>query len=248
MNHTNTSELHEKQIIEVDEMKPWLHGPVPVGYWTIERNRRMALTWLFQVQLQWNDEDIKQKTKKKIFSENKLLGLLKTQFQSSPYKAIEFYTNGRIKPWEMRITPMSYFDSEENQIHAIKWLFEEKLQWNENDFKTKVKRDIFDNNGIASLLSRYDNYFEVIDLAYPKRFFPWEILTAVPNGFWHIKENRIKALQWLFYTELKWSEEEVIKRMNREVFRKSEIDGLFQYYNGNLNEVIQELYGDTYNS
>lgn len=246
MNLTKESELHEKQIVEIDEMKPWLHGPVPAGYWTIERNRRMALTWLFEIQLQWKDEDIKLKTKKKIFSENKLLGLLKTQFQSSPYKAVEFYTNKRIKPWEMKITPMSFFDSEENQIEAIKWLFEEKLKWNEDDFKTKLKRNIFEKHGLGAILSHYDNYFEVIELAYPKRFLPWEIFIAVPNGYWETKENRIEALQWLFDKKLKWNEEEIIEHINTEVFRKSEIDGLFQYYDCSPYKVIRELYGDKY--
>lgn len=237
----------QTELLKMGVTKPWLVGKTPNGFWNYEDNQKMALKWLFEEKLQWTEEDIKKKTTKKVFTDNKLMGMLKNAFGSSPYRAVEFYSDGKIKPWEMKVTPMSYFDALENQIAAVKWLFDEKLKWTDEDFKNKMSKQVFIDNGLASLFSRYNNYYQILELVYPKRFNAWEVMDYVPHGFWDKKENRLSALQWLFEDNLKWTEKDIITKINIHVFREYGLDGLFQLkYESRTYEVVEELYPGKY--
>ena len=53
-----------------------------------------------------------------LFIENDLFGLLKNYFDGSPYKVLDYYFEGKIKPWHLKQGPKNYFKSKENRINC----------------------------------------------------------------------------------------------------------------------------------
>jgi len=248
MNQTNQLNHSDKSINEkTNEIQPiWLKRRVPRGYWENDENVRCSLIWLFEVKLQWSHEDIKQNLQKTHFTENKLGGMLMSAFKSSPHRAVSFYSNGEIKPWELKMTPLNYFDEPKHQIEAIKWLFEKKLNVKKPiEFKGKLSSELFSEHGLGSLLHRCNNYFDLVKLAYPDTFNEWEVMELVPAGFWEDKTNRLRALRWLFYQKLEWNNEQIMSLTNAETFRENKLSGLFQLaYKGSPYEAVKELLND----
>lgn len=231
----------------INEILPlWIKKRVPRGYWENDENVRRSLIWLFEVKLQWSHEDIKQNLQKTHFTENNLGGMLMSAFKSSPHRAVSFYSNGEIKPWELQVTPSKYFNDPKRQIEAVKWLFEKKLNMKEpSDLNGKLNVELFYKNGLGSLLKNRDTYFELVELAYPDTFNEWEVMKIVPAGFWDSKANRLRALRWLFYQKLKWNNEQITTLTNAETFRENRLSGLFQVaYEGSPYAAVKELLND----
>lgn len=236
--------------IEIDKDKPWLTGRTPNGYWKVERHRLMAIKWLFEERLQWTDEDIKKHFVTKTIHQNKLTGLLKyfTRVEniSSSYHFVDLYTNGRVKPWELIRAPQGMYHDPTFQKDAIHWLFEEKLKWSDNDFKQKLSKEIFVENGFSNFLYYYDSYFHIMEFAYPGRFKPWEVMGYVHDGYWSDKENRRDAIYWLL-KQLDMPLDEFISSPLsslawREKFQSYNLGGLYDEYRNSCSNLKKDLF------
>lgn len=106
-----------------------------MSYILLERkeNRDYALKYLFEEVINIEDNDFVERYDANLFIENDLFGLLKNYFEGSPYKVLDYYFEGKIKPWHLKQGPKNYFKSKENRINAVKWLIEEELKWSEED-------------------------------------------------------------------------------------------------------------------
>lgn len=195
------------------ESKPWFDR-VPQGYWKVKKNQKKAITWLFRDALSWDDEDIKQKFDVKIIREHKLSGLYQT-LGNKPYTFVDIYTNGRIKQWELKSTPRSLFNDPQMRIDATRWLFDEKLGWDDKDFARRSCREAFVDNGLMFLTRKYGTY-ELINAAYPGRFHPWEIKASIPKTYWENEQHCIQAVHWLFDEKLGWTDKDFRTQKCRE--------------------------------
>ena len=45
----------------------------------------------------------------------------------------------------------------EQQVEILKYLFEDKLKWNENDINENLSLKVFEENGLSQFLSKYCN-------------------------------------------------------------------------------------------
>ena len=87
--------------------QPWqfMNDKVPQSYWMQESNRINALKYIFEVDLQWSIEDIKEKLNCEIIRQQRLYTL------HSYYPNIHHICNalypGKIKPWELRHSEVS---------------------------------------------------------------------------------------------------------------------------------------------
>lgn len=147
--------------------KPWEFQCVPKNYWNKDTGRE-ATKWLFEEKLKWAEKDIKEKALVETFECNGILGMLQRVFDNCPYKAIENAYPGTYKPWELQYAPKNYWN-EDTGREAIKWLFEEKLKWTEEEIREKASKRIFKENGLGGMIHTLfnGNIYNAIKSVYP---------------------------------------------------------------------------------
>ncbi|MCK4319658.1 hypothetical protein KAW38_03750 [Candidatus Micrarchaeota archaeon] len=206
------------------EIKEWEMSSTPNFFYGKRKNRIKAIKWLIE-KLNKNPRDITRDD----FRDNRLRGLL-THYNNSPYLAIkESYQ--KIKEWEMKTTPRSFFDKKENRVKAVKWLIE-KLGKNPRDI---TMLDFFDNRLRGLLAHHRDSPYLAIREAYPE-IKEWEMKTT-PMFFYKKKENRIKAIKWLI-KKLKKDPKDIIQKD----FLDNRLSGLLKYYKGSPYLSIREVH------
>ncbi len=223
----------------------------PMGTWiyfdVVDYNAAAIVTKaMIEDVLKWSEEDVVKKLGTKTFKDNGLKGMLTNVFDGSSYAAINNAYPGKYKPWQFEHVPKSYW-TKETAVEATIWLIEEKLKWSEEELLKKLSTKTFYDNGLRGMLNAVfvNSPYAAIDNAYPGKYKPWQF-AYVPNSYW-TKENAIKATKWLIEEKLKWSEEELFKRLSIKVFRKYDLSGMIQHvYNYSSYSAINSAYPDKY--
>ena len=217
----------------------------PKGVWNCNEkydNAKEVTKTLIEKVLKWSDDDIKNKLSKNTFRKNSLGGMLAGLFNESPYRAIENAYPGKFKPWELPSVPKKNWNVETAREATI-WLIEEKLKWSENDIKEKLSANIFIKNSLTGMLNALFNgsAYLAINNAYPGKFKPWEV-TRVSKKFWNV-ETAKEATIWLIEQKLKWSDEDVRKKLSVNIFRINSLMGMLTIlFNGSPYGAIENAY------
>ncbi|MBU3157885.1 DUF4046 domain-containing protein [Clostridium estertheticum] len=134
--------------------QPWQFklDKVPKSYWANEENRVDALKYLFEIEMKWNIEDVKEKLCWSLLEKNGL-GTLHNYYPSL-FKIIKAVYQFEIQPWEIinGEVPNGTWESEINRIRAVKWLILKVNIPNE-----QIDRKIFAKYGLSMLLGKYYN-------------------------------------------------------------------------------------------
>ena len=175
--------------------------------------------------LEWSEEDVVRKLSQKTFTDNKLGGMLVKVFDGSPYAAIDNAYPGKYKPWQFDNVPKSYW-TKETAAEATRWLIEEKLKWSEEELLKKLSTKTFKDNGLRRMLTQVfvNSPYAAIDNAYPGKYKPWQF-AYVPKSYW-TKETAVEATIWLIEEKLKWSEEDVVKKLSQKTFYDNGLRGM----------------------
>lgn len=221
--------LYELTVIEIYELvRSGKLIKFPMYFWECDESNEYApkLTrYLIENILNWSDEDIKKKIRKTTFRENSLGGLICIKYNDSPFAAIAAaYPEKNFHAWDFVNTPNDYWQGEkgrENDIAAMKWLIEEKLKWSEKEIIENLNQDVFKDNNLLGMLKKAFNFrlFEAIDSTYPGKFRKWEIGDHVRNDYW-TKEEGILAVKWLIEDKLKWTDDDIKKKIIHDRFIK----------------------------
>ena len=205
------------------KFKPWELPSVPKKIWNVETARE-ATIWLIEEKLKWSDDDIKEKLSANTFIKNSLTSII-SLFNGSPYLAIENAYPGKFKPWEVARVSKKFWNMETAREATI-WLIEEKLKWSDEDIKQNLSLKIFKENSLVGMLNVLFNGspYLAIENAYSGKFKPWEF-TQVPNHFWNLK-TASEATTWLIEEKLKWSDEDVRKKISVSIFKKNLLGGM----------------------
>ncbi|MGK0468949.1 DUF4046 domain-containing protein [Clostridium sp.] len=135
-----------------EQYQPWqfMHDKVPQCYWTQEKNRISALKYIFEVEMQWNIEDVKEKLSWSILEQNGLVTL--HSYYPSLFKIFKAVYKIDIGPWEIinSEVPNGTWESESNRISAVKWLIIRMKVQNE-----QIDRKAFAKYGLSLLLGKY---------------------------------------------------------------------------------------------
>jgi len=109
-------------------------------------------------------------------------------------------------------------EAPENAITVTRYMFENILSWNDDDFIKKHSGKIYIDNKLYGMLTIvYENTpFKALDAAYPGRFKEWE-LASTPMGFWN-NDTMIQATKWLIEEKLKWNRDDIKKNLKAQVF------------------------------
>ena len=137
-----------------NEILPWEIIGTPKGFWKSDENKRKALKWLFENEMNGDMNEIKKSLSQKTFKQYRLTGLLKS-FNYSPYNALNFFYPDQVKPWELNCAPMNFWDSDEHRKDALKWLFHEELKWTCKDIDEKLSRRTFHDNQLGAMFNTF---------------------------------------------------------------------------------------------
>lgn len=185
-------------------IKEWELRNTPLSYWTIDRC--VEATKHILEKENWTDEDIKNKPIVELFNKYGITTVYVNIFEGNVYNLINTVFPNRFKPWELPYAPKNYWNIETG-VEAIKWMLEEKLNWNDEDIKKNFKRDTFREFKLEAMLNKVFDYspFKAINMTYPGRFTEKDF-NQVPRDYWTM-ERAIKAiknvLDELSYEEIK---------------------------------------------
>lgn len=196
--------------------------------------------------LKWSEEDVVRKLNRKTFYDNGLGGMLTQVFVSSPYAAINNAYPEKYNPWQFGYVPNLYWTNE-TATEATKWLIEKKLNWTEEDVVRKLNRKTFQDNGFGGMLNQIFNNspYAAISNAYPDKYNPWQ-LDSVPRSYW-TNETAAEATKWLIEEKLKWSEEEVSKKLRKKTFYDNRLRGMLKIvFNNSPYAAINNAYPGKY--
>ena len=200
----------------------------PMGTWiyfdVVDYNAAAIVTKaMIEDVLKWSEEELLKKLSTKTFKDNKLGGMLAKVFDGSPYAAINNAYPDKYKPWQFANVPLSYW-TKETAAEATKWFIEEKLKW--TGVRQELKAIIFKKNGLSGMINTLFNgsLYEAMNNAYPGKYKPWQF-EHVPNSYW-TEETAIEAVRWLIEERLKWSEEDVLKKLRQKTFHDNRLSGM----------------------
>ena len=71
-----------------------------------------------------------------------------------------------------------------------------------------------------------DSPYNIINLAYPNKFKPWEFKHTT-NRYWTL-ESGIEATKWLIEKELNWSQIDIKEKLPRGIFVENGLNGMLQ--------------------
>src|SRR5579871_6570731 len=98
-----------------DDPTPWIHGRVPVGFWSRVVNRRRYMDWLAKTCGFRRPEDWHEVTKQH-FHANRGGGLLANYYRDSPVLAIrEYRPQYEWKVWLFKCVPQGFWQDPENR-------------------------------------------------------------------------------------------------------------------------------------
>ncbi|HEY8889351.1 MAG TPA: DUF4046 domain-containing protein [Clostridium sp.] len=136
------------------EYMPWQfkHDKVPQNYWTQEENRIGALKYVFEVELKWGIDDIKENLNWEILKKQGLLTLW--SYYPSIHHICDAVYPGMIKDWEFRHSEVSdyFWHDIKNRKKAVKWLVHKKLKLNQRQAPSILKKEHFSQYGLSGLL------------------------------------------------------------------------------------------------
>ncbi|MVX64830.1 hypothetical protein GKZ28_14115 [Clostridium chromiireducens] len=172
-----------------------------------------------------------------------------SKYNLSELTVIEIYE--LVRSGELKKFPMYFWECDESNEYAPKltrYLIENILNWTDNDIKKKLRKSTFRENSLGGLICiKYnDSAFVAITAAYPeKKFHAWDFVNT-PNDYWQGekgRENAIAAMKWLIEEKLKWSEKDIIKNLNQDVFKANNLIGMLnKAFNCRLFEAIDSTY------
>ena len=151
--------------------KIWEFRRVPKHIWTKELFLE-ATKWMIEEKLKWNEEDIKNRLTIDIFKKYKLDEQIYRYYNYNIHVLLDELYPNKFKPWELKKCSKTLWTDRNNIVEAIKWMIEEKLQWDEEDIIELLTKNTFKENGLYTLICKVykNNVYNAINEIYPGKF------------------------------------------------------------------------------
>lgn len=224
-----------------NKYKEWELVSVPRNFWDKE-NATKAMEWLVKEKLNANNpEDIKKITVNTL-KKYKIKSILMDKCGGSYKNTLSNIYKDSYHEWEYKKTEKSYW-TDDNIKKAIIWLIEEKNKFSKEDIKRHFGTSLLKKNGLMCILtSTNKSIYEIINIAYPNTFLPWE-LKRVSNNYW-TEENAIEAIKWLVEEKLNIrKEEDIPRKITQSVFAEHGLERILQlFFNKSTYKAINAAY------
>lgn len=211
----------------------------PEFFWDGEEGKARGLeclNYLLFSKLKWSDEDVLEKFSKKILKDYRLYGMLAQCFDNSPMRCILTLMGDKYQPWEYKVAPTNYWTRETAKSATLFML--NKLQWDDEDIKSKLSVSTFKDFGLLSMLSTIYNAspYKALNDVCP-HIKEWE-LQNVPLNFWNEK-NCKEATLWVINTKLNGKYHNMSFEEIRDVFVNN---GLGYILHSKFNNSIKKIF------
>ena len=125
-------------------------------------------------------------------------------------------------------------------------MIEDVLKWSEEDVVRKLNGKTFTDNKLGGMFASVFNRstYATINNAYPEKYKPWQFEYA-PKSYW-TKETAVEATIWLIEEKLKWSEEDVVKKLSQKIFYDNGLRGMLRVFDGSPYAAINNAYPEKY--
>lgn len=157
----------------------------------------------------FNVDEIPSKVKYSTFRSTKLVGMLHMLFEDKLYNAIDNAYPGKWNEYDMTRLPRHHWDKESNLQAFLVREIESKIGKDIKKLREKFTIGFLRTNCRSVNCKSGYTLAELLDVAYPGEFQPWELHT--PEGYWESEYNVKKAIRWLVDTKLDGSKERVMK-------------------------------------
>lgn len=147
---------------------------------------------------------------------------------------------------KIKIFPSGFWtkpEALENSAKCIKYLFEEKLRFCEQDIKENLTVKLIKENKLAGMLTSCFNgdSYNAINNAYPNKFKPWEFKKIYMNNW--TMENSKEATRWLVEEKLKFSDDELKDKLSYKTFKDNGLGSMLDiFYKKNAYNAINDIY------
>lgn len=153
-----------------NKYRPWEMSIAPTNYWN-EQTIAEATRWLIEDKLKWTKEEMISNITKDYFIDNCLGGMItdKKYVNGSVYRCLVYaYGEDYVNPWELRCTPMSYWNKETCK-KPLYWLIGEK-GFTKVDLLYLTEEDM-SNYGFYSAYTYFsENFVEFLNNAFPGEY------------------------------------------------------------------------------
>lgn len=160
----------------------------------------------------------------KFFQDNRLLGMLQIVFNQKIYDLVEYVYPNKYAIFQFN-TKGSYFASEDNIKEAVEWVVKNKLQGNVNLIPQVFTFEYINDLGMTNVLKYKKSIYDTINTTYPNKFRPWEF-KQISAGYWEEDEHISEAIKWLVEEKLKCKEDEIPKKINKNLLSEFNLDYL----------------------
>lgn len=151
-----------------NKFNPWDMPMTPLKYWNDKDNCIIAIKWLIEDKLKYNDYDIANNLSYKTFRDNNLGGLASI-FNNDVYKLLDLAYPNRFKRENMlKQVPKGFYNDKDNRVRLIQSMIDD-LGWDKYDIERNLTYHTFVDNGLGGLISSFYNY-KVVDAM--KEAFP----------------------------------------------------------------------------
>lgn len=171
--------------------------------------------------------------------------------QRSRFALIDLALPGKFKPWQFDETAQWLEGRSLNACarEAIEWLMSEKLGCSRGDLPLMLNRQIFKENGLATLLEKFeDSCYRMVNQVFPDVFKPWQF--AEEEQLIWFQEDRLeiaaRATRWLIEERLGIPAEEIPKRISIREFHMNGLSKLLDLFNQNLFMVVENAYPEKF--
>ncbi|MEX0652972.1 MAG: hypothetical protein WD534_18620 [Phycisphaeraceae bacterium] len=223
----------------------WVAGRVPNGYWQRRANRLRYMNWLGR-RLGYKTTNDWYRLTRQAFLDHCGGGLLATVYRHSPIVALRDY-KPRVdwKPWLLRSTPQAYWKDPQHRRAYMDWLGR-TLRFKTAEDWYKLRQEDFHAHGGTGLLAIYYHNSPQAALAEYKPRVRWRhwAFGATPQGYWHVKANRLRYMRWLG-RQLGFRKPDDWYRLTRRHFREHGGAAMLRVIpGGSPHDAVRELFPD----
>ncbi|MFC1701059.1 hypothetical protein ACFLZ0_02910 [Patescibacteria group bacterium] len=192
-----------------NEFLPYQMRRAPMRYWKGRRGKIRAVKALRMAlhKTNYESKNYPKILNEKFFKEFCLNGALQIVFNSQIFSYLDAAFPNVYHEWDLPILPKRFFDSIDNVINAVRWLVEEKLDYNMQDLTIKdvwrlgiaykITKETFSKHRLRTIMKHYSSPEKILRIVYPDKFLPWDFQRKDKWGKEDSLELAAKATRWV---------------------------------------------------
>ena len=174
-----------------NEFQPWELSHTGRNYWKDPENIKKAVRWLVETKLDNNRDRVCKEYCQDLAVNNGISIASKI----GAYTILDLAYPNEFKHWELNAYCRNYWQDKENVKKTIRELVHTKLNDNRDRICKEFSAKFLKDNRLSTLATYYKAY-ELLDLAYPNEFKPWELVQTSKN-YWNNAKNVKEVLIWI---------------------------------------------------